>query len=197
MCSSRGNVLSTMHSRTSPISGKRSGIWSVLHPTMAAKWWFASSLRSCGWTWTKYSNLVSSSLWNQMVSVAATEWFLSECHCASGPHSPWPGILSWDPCETDWSAGGGQCVASGRGVPVCLPVYLSATLLCTCTHRLHPRSNTRPPISLLVSADHSGGKVVSTNPVSETVVFLMRGQWLWDTGDLEKKNNKSHIWLPQ
>ena len=115
------------------------------------------------------------SLWNQMVSVAATEWFLSECHCASGPHSPWPGILSWDPCETDWSAGGGQCVASGRGVPVCLPVYLSATLLCTCTHRLHPRSNTRPPISLLVSADHSGGKVVSTNPVSETLV--MRGQW--------------------
>ena len=60
MYSSRGNVLSTMHSRTSPISGKRSGIWSVLHPTMVAKWWFASSLRSCGCTWTKYSNQVSS-----------------------------------------------------------------------------------------------------------------------------------------
>ena len=122
------------------------------------------------------------------------------CVSPSGPRPP-----PWDPvlgnevvcCWWWWSVCGIWHWLECRSA--CLCTCAPEWCLCTCTHRhsSHQQpAHTLPPISLLVSADHSPGKVVSTNrdcclPPWESAVIVVA--WLRGKDLEQQKSLKSHL----
>ena len=107
------------------------------------------------------------------------------CVKASGTKwsSPW-GASQGAPCETKWSAAG-RVDGGGTMVVLVVPPWWWSVcgIWCTCCTEDRdppaPVEHTRPsPISLLVSSNHSRGKVVASNTLFE---LSSLGKWIkWD-----------------